>query len=152
MKVLWVEDHEPVRDMLAIAADKAARNRVQIDLVTAPTLMEAEARVRLERFDLVVLDLTLPDSIDGDMTIARMANMGKYRIGVASGSEGRDQAVANARACGCNIAPAFGSIIIFSRNSSNAAGRWINLLKGIAALLIASGAILHPQARAFATA
>ena len=82
MKVLWVEDHEPVRDMLAIAADKAARNRVQVDLVTASTLMEAEARVRLERFDLVVLDLTLPDSIDGDMTIARMANMGKYRIGV----------------------------------------------------------------------
>ena len=105
MKVLWVEDHEPVRDMLAIAADKAARNRVQIDLVTASTLMEAEARVRLERFDLVVLDLTLPDSIDGDMTIARMANMGKYRIGVVSGSEGRDEAVANARACGCNIAP-----------------------------------------------
>ena len=23
MKVLWIEDHEPVRDMLAIAADKA---------------------------------------------------------------------------------------------------------------------------------
>jgi len=103
MKVLWVEDHEPVRDMLAIAADKAARNRVQIDLVTASTLMEAERRVRLEKFDLVVLDLTLPDSFDGDMTIARMANMGKYRIAVVSGSEGRDQAVINARACGCNI-------------------------------------------------
>jgi len=103
MKVLWVEDHEPVRDMLAIAADKAARNRVQVDLVTASTLMEAERRVRLERFDLVVLDLTLPDSFDGDMTIARMANMGKYRIAVVSGSEGRDQAVANARAHGCNI-------------------------------------------------
>ena len=105
MKVLWVEDHEPVRDMLAIAADKAARNRVQIDLVTASTLMEAERRVRLERFDLVVLDLTLPDSFDGDMTIARMANMGKYRIAVVSGTESRDQAVANARACGCNISP-----------------------------------------------
>ena len=105
MKILWVEDHEPVRDMLAIAADKAARNRVQVDLVTAPTLMEAEKRVRLERFDLVVLDLTLPDSIDCDMTIARMANMGKYRLAVVSGSEGRDEAVANARSFGCNIAP-----------------------------------------------
>ena len=62
-------------------------------------------KVRLERFDLVVLDLTLPDSIDGDMTIARMANMGKYRLAVVSGSEDRDQAVANARAFGCNIAP-----------------------------------------------
>ena len=105
MKVLWVEDHEPVRDMLAIAADKAARSRVQVDLVTASTLMEAERRVRLERFDLVVLNLTLPDSFDGDMTIARMANMGKYRIAVVCGAEDRDQAVANARACGCNIAP-----------------------------------------------
>ena len=84
MKVLWVEDHEPVRDMLAIAADKAARSRVQVDLVMAPTLMMAEARLRLERFDLVVLDLGLPDSFDPDMTIARVANMGKYRIAVVS--------------------------------------------------------------------
>ncbi len=105
MKVLWVEDHEPVRDLLAIAADKAARNRVQIDLVTASTLMEAETRLRLERFDLVVLDLTLPDSIDADMTIARMANMGKFRIAVVSGTEDRDQAVATALKCGCNISP-----------------------------------------------
>jgi len=105
MKVLWVEDHEPVRDMLAIAADKAARNRVQVDLVMAPTLMAAETRLRLERFDLVVLDLTLPDSHDGDMTIARMANMGKFRIGVVSGSEGRQDAVDTARKCGCNISP-----------------------------------------------
>jgi len=105
MKVLWVEDHEPVRDMLAIAADKAARNRVQVDLVMASTLMEAENRLRLERFDLVVLDLTLPDSFDGEMTIARAANMGDYRIAVVSGSEDRDEAVAGAVRCGCNISP-----------------------------------------------
>ncbi|MEE9381769.1 MAG: response regulator [Hyphomonadaceae bacterium] len=105
MKVLWVEDHEPVRDMLAIAADKAARNRVQVDLVMAETLMAAEKRLRLERFDLVVLDLTLPDSIDADMTISRMANMGSFRIGVVSGTEGRDEAVAAAVKCGCNISP-----------------------------------------------
>ena len=105
MKVLWVEDHEPVRDMLAVAADKAARNRVQVDLVMASTLMEAENRLRLERFDLVVLDLTLPDSFDGEMTIARAANMGQFRIAVVSGSEGRDEAVAGAVKCGCNISP-----------------------------------------------
>lgn len=105
MKVLWVEDHEPVRDMLAIAADKAARSRIQVDLVMASTLMEAERRLRLERFDLVVLDLTLPDSFDGEMTIARTANMGTFRIAVVSGSEGRDQAVADAVRYGCNIAP-----------------------------------------------
>ncbi|MEM9899393.1 MAG: response regulator [Pseudomonadota bacterium] len=105
MKVLWVEDHQPVRDMLAIAADKAARSRIQIDLVMAATLMEAENRLRLERFDLVVLDLTLPDSFDGEMTIARAANMGNYRIAVVSASEDRDQAVADAVRFGCNIHP-----------------------------------------------
>jgi DNA-binding NarL/FixJ family response regulator len=105
MKVLWVEDHEPVRDMLAIAADKAARSRIKIDLVMAPTLMAAETRLRLERFDLVMLDLGLPDSIDPDMTIARIANMGKYRIAVVSSMETRDAAVASAVRCGANIAP-----------------------------------------------
>lgn len=105
MKVLWVEDHEPVRDMLAIAADKAARNRVQVDLVMAPTLMAAEARLRLERFDLVMLDLGLPDSVDPDMTIARVASMGKYRIAVVSSMEERDAAVAAAVRCGANVAP-----------------------------------------------
>lgn len=105
MKVLWVEDHQPVRDMLAIAADKAARSRIQVDLVMATTLMEAESRLRLERFDLVVLDLTLPDSHDGEMTISRTANMGSFRIAVVSGSEGRDEAVAGALKYGCNICP-----------------------------------------------
>jgi DNA-binding NarL/FixJ family response regulator len=105
MKVLWVEDHEPVRDMLAIAADKAARSRIQVDLVMAPTLMAAEARLRLERFDLVVLDLGLPDSVDPDMTIARVANMGKYRIAVVSSMDTRDQVVESALRCGANIAP-----------------------------------------------
>ncbi len=105
MKVLWVEDHQPVRDMLAIAADKAARSRIQIDLVMATTLMEAENRLRLERFDLVVLDITLPDSFDAEMTIARTANMGHFRMAVVSNSEGRDEAVAGALRYGCNICP-----------------------------------------------
>ena len=105
MKVLWIEDHEPVRDMLAIAADKAARARVQVDLVLAPTLMEAERRIRLERFDLVLTELTLPDSFDGDMTIARLANMGNHRIAVCSVHPDRDQIVSVAERCGCNIAP-----------------------------------------------
>lgn len=105
MKVLWVEDHEPVRDMLAIAADKAARSRVQVDLVMAPNLMAAESRLRLERFDLVVLDLGLPDSFDPDMTIARVANMGKYRIAVVSSMDERDAAVEAAVRCGANIHP-----------------------------------------------
>ncbi|MDJ0920220.1 MAG: response regulator [Henriciella sp.] len=105
MKVLWVEDHQPVCELLAVAADKAARARVPVDLVLATTLMEAENRLRLERFDLVMLDLTLPDSHDGDMTIARVANMGKHRISICSAQPERDTAVETALRCGCNIAP-----------------------------------------------
>lgn len=117
MKVLWIEDHEPVRDMLAIAADKAARARVQIDLVLAPTLMEAERRLRLERFDLVITELTLPDSYDGDMTIARIANMGKHRVAVATANPDRDSIVETARRCGCNIAekPVFKASLPYNR-------------------------------------
>ncbi|MEL7482040.1 MAG: response regulator [Pseudomonadota bacterium] len=105
MKILWVEDHEPVRDMLAIAADKAARSRIQVDLVLATSLMEAEARMRLERFDLVIVDLALPDSVDSEMTIARIANMGSFRIAVVTSTEDREDAVANAVRYGCNICP-----------------------------------------------
>ena len=117
MKVLWIEDHEPVRDMLAIAADKAARARVQIDLVLAPTLMEAERRLRLERFDLVVTELTLPDSYDGDMTIARIANMGRHRIAVSTANPDRDKIVETAMRCGCNIAaePVFKANLPYNR-------------------------------------
>ncbi len=106
MKVLWVEDHEPVRDMLAIAADKAARARVQIDLVMASTLMEAEARIRQERFDLVIIDLQLPDVMDIDMVVARIAYMGQHRLAVVSSREERDAIVASAVKCGANIHPA----------------------------------------------
>ncbi|WP_084399391.1 DNA-binding transcriptional response regulator [Henriciella aquimarina] len=117
MKVLWIEDHEPVRDMLAIAADKAARARVQVDLVLAPTLMEAERRLRLERFDLIITELTLPDSYDGDMTIARIANMGSHRIAVSSAHADRESIVATAHRCGCNIAaePVFKANLPYNR-------------------------------------
>ncbi|MEE2878242.1 MAG: response regulator [Pseudomonadota bacterium] len=119
MKVLWIEDQEPVRDMLTIAADKAARARVQIDLVLAHTLMEAERRLRLERFDLVMTELTLPDSYDGDMTIARIANMGGHRIAVSTAHPDRDKIVETAVRCGCNIsgAPVFKASLPYNRFS-----------------------------------
>ncbi|MEQ9316946.1 MAG: response regulator, partial [Henriciella sp.] len=94
-----------------------ARARVQIDLVLAPTLMEAERRLRLERFDLVVTELTLPDSYDGDMTIARVANMGRHRIAVSTANPDRDQIVTTALRCGCNIAhaPVFKANLPYNR-------------------------------------
>lgn len=105
MKVLWVEDDPAVCDWLNIVADKSARNRVQVDLVVASSLMDAETRLRLERFDLVVLDLALPDSFDADMTIARVANMGAHRIGVVSDLEAAAEIVEVAANCNCNISP-----------------------------------------------
>jgi DNA-binding NarL/FixJ family response regulator len=106
MKVLWIEDHEPVRTMLAHAADKAARARIPVDLVLAEGLLAAEARLRLERFDLVVVDLQLPETgNDVDMAVARVANMGKHRVAVASSRPERDEVVNSAARCGANIHP-----------------------------------------------
>lgn len=104
MKVLWVEDDAQVASHLETIADKAARARVQIDLVVANSLLAAEARLRLERFDLVLLDLTLPDSSDAEMTVARIANMGTHRIAVVSDREDAARVVETAVACGCNMA------------------------------------------------
>lgn len=103
MKVLWVEDDKTVCDWLAIVADKSARNRVQVDLVVAQSLLAAEDRLRLERFDLVVLDLALPDSFDADMAIARIANMGEHRIAVVSDLESAAEIIEVAALCKCNI-------------------------------------------------
>ena len=55
--------------------------------------MDAERKLRLERFDLVVIDLMLPDSSDEDVTVTRIANMGKFRVAVVSASEKRQQVV-----------------------------------------------------------
>ena len=105
MKVLWVESDGSVCDRLGVVADKAARNRVSVDLVIAQTLLAAEDRLRLERFDLVVLNPALPDSFDADMAIARIANMGKHRIAVVSNMETAAQSVEVAAVCKCNISP-----------------------------------------------
>ena len=91
MKVLWIEDHPRAQEMLMSAAVKAVRKRLQLDLVLAASLMEAERRIRFERFDLVVIDLRLPDSLDEGMTLTRVANMGQFRMAVVSGSENRDE-------------------------------------------------------------
>lgn len=105
MKVLWVEDNARVCELLMIAATKAVRHRLQVDMVIATSLMEAESRLRLERFDLVILDLGLPDSFDEDMAISRIANMGDHRLAVVSASEDRQQAVDNAVRFGCDMSP-----------------------------------------------
>ncbi len=88
-----------------VAATKAVRKRLQLDLVIAASLMEAERRLRFEQFDLVVLDLRLPDSIDETMTLTRIASMGRFRMAVVSASENRDAVAKAAIAAGCDCAP-----------------------------------------------
>ena len=74
MKVLWVEDHARAGELLAAAAAAASRKRYGIDLVIATSLLDAERKLRLERFDLVVIDLLLPDSADASPAWAASAS------------------------------------------------------------------------------
>ena len=105
MKVLWVEDHPRAGELLAAAAAAASRKRYGIDLVIATSLMDAERKLRLERFDLVVIDLMLPDSADEDVTVTRIANMGKFRVAVVSASDRRQQVVEGLMRAGVDCAP-----------------------------------------------
>jgi DNA-binding response OmpR family regulator len=105
MKVLWVEDHPRAGELLAAAAAAASRKRFGIDLVVATSLLDAEQKLRLERFHLVVIDLMLPDSSDEDVTVTRIANMGKFRVAVVSASEKRQQVVESLMRAGVDCSP-----------------------------------------------
>jgi DNA-binding response OmpR family regulator len=105
MKVLWVEDHARAGELLTAAATAASRKRYGIDLVVGTSLMDAERKLRLERFDLVVIDLMLPDSTDEDATVTRIASMGKFRVAVVSGSDKRDDVVKSLINAGVDCSP-----------------------------------------------
>ena len=105
MKVLWVEDHARAGELLAAAAAAASRRRFGIDLVIATSLLDAERKLRLERFDLVVIDLMLPDSSDEDVTVTRIASMGKFRVAVVSASDRRQSVVESLMNAGVNCSP-----------------------------------------------
>ncbi len=105
MKVLWIEDHPRAGELLAAAAAAASRKRYGIDLVVATSLLDAERKLRLERFDLVIIDLFLPDSADEDVTVTRVANMGKFRVAVVSASDRRQAVTDSLVAAGVDCAP-----------------------------------------------
>lgn len=105
MKVLWIEDHARVGELLAAAAAAASRKRYGIDLVIATSLLDAERKLRLERFDLVVIDLMLPDSTDEDATVTRIASMGRFRVAIVSASAKRDEVMKSLVRAGVDCAP-----------------------------------------------
>lgn len=105
MKILWVEDHPRANELLVSAAAAASRQRLGMDVVVAGSLLEAERKLRLEKFDLVIADLFLPDSPDEDVTVTRLANMGQFRVAVVSASDRRQEVVESLRSGGVDCAP-----------------------------------------------
>lgn len=105
MKILWVEDHPRANELLVAAGAAASRARLGMDLVVAGSLLEAERKLRLERFDLVIADLFLPDSADEDVTVTRLANMGLFRVAVVSASDRRQEVVDTLRRGGVDCCP-----------------------------------------------
>jgi len=105
MKVLWIEDHPRAGELLSAAAAAASRKRYGIDLVIARSLLDAERKLRLERFELVVIDLMLPDSTDEDATVTRIASMGRFRVAIVSASDRRDDVLRSLVRAGVNCAP-----------------------------------------------
>lgn len=105
MKILWVEDHPRANELLVSAGAAASRQRLGMDLVVAGSLLEAERKLRLERFDLVIADLFLPDSADEDVTVTRLANMGQFRVAVVSASDRRQEVVDALQRGGVECAP-----------------------------------------------
>ena len=101
MKVLWIEDHPRLRQLISIAADHASRRRLPLDLVFAPTLMDAEARLRRERFDLAIVDLRLPDAFDEETTLTRLCTFPGVRFVICSASEEGPRLAEMARRAGC---------------------------------------------------
>ena len=105
MKILWVEDHPRANELLVAAGAAASRARFGMDLVVAGSLLEAERKLRLERFDLVIADLFLPDSADEDVTVTRLANMGAFRVAVVSASDRRQEVIDTLQRGGVDCCP-----------------------------------------------
>ncbi len=81
LRVLHVEDDAQQHQMVLNMADG------RFDFELATTLREARARVALERFDVVVLDLTLPDASGWDLLPDIRAQQPDARVVVLTGGD-----------------------------------------------------------------
>jgi len=102
MKILWVEDHEHALALISEISAAVVKQRLPLDIVSAPTLALAEQQLRRENFDLVLLDLELPDSLDGMMSACRIANLGSFRLAIVSASENASKIVDELEKSHCN--------------------------------------------------
>jgi signal transduction histidine kinase/DNA-binding response OmpR family regulator len=80
-RVLHVADDLEMHQLVCAMADQ------RFDFELATNLREARARVALERFDVVILDLTLPNESGGDLLPDIRAQQPDTRVVVLSNSE-----------------------------------------------------------------
>jgi PAS domain S-box-containing protein len=80
-RVLHVEDDSDLHQVIRAMIGR------RFDFETATTLVEARARVALERFDVVILDLTLPDGSGWDLLPEIRARQPEARVVILSGSD-----------------------------------------------------------------
>jgi len=80
-RVLHVEDDSDLHQVIRAMIGR------RFDFEIATTLAEAWARVALERFDVVILDLTLPDGSGWDLLPEIRARQPEARVVILSGSD-----------------------------------------------------------------
>ena len=100
LRALWIEDDELMLGLIRAIDDHALRRQRGVSLAFASTLREAEDILRRERFDVVVLDLGLPDCRDPEILLTRICWAGSHRIVLVSGSGRVHEVAAEARRIG----------------------------------------------------
>lgn len=94
MKILWIEDDPIWSAAIERMAVQRARARRRENILLVNSMEAAERQMRLERFDLVVVDLGLPDTVDGVASILRARSGGAQRFCVLSADPRASEIVA----------------------------------------------------------
>jgi DNA-binding response OmpR family regulator len=94
MKVLWIEDDPVWQKAIESMMLHRSRARKREMIVIARSMLEAERCLRLEKFDVVIVDLGLPDTIDGMASIIRARSAGAGRFAVLSADPNAEAIVA----------------------------------------------------------